>query len=37
MRERASIAGGTFHIDSGPGRGTKVDVWIPLEGMAQAS
>lgn len=28
MRERAEMGGGTFHIESGPGRGTKVDVWL---------
>jgi PAS domain S-box-containing protein len=37
MRERAAMAGGTFHILSSPGRGTKVEVWVPIEGLAQAS
>ena len=30
MRERAVMLGGTFRIDSSPGRGTTVDVGIPL-------
>ena len=30
MRERVSIAGGTFVIESAPGRGTRVSVRLPL-------
>jgi signal transduction histidine kinase len=30
MRERAEIAGGTFRVDSVPGRGTRVVAEIPL-------
>ncbi len=30
MRERAEIAGGTFRVDSVPGRGTRVAAEIPL-------
>ena len=29
MRERAEMGGGTFKIDSAPGHGTNVDVWVP--------
>jgi signal transduction histidine kinase len=29
MRERAEMGGGTFSIDSAPGKGTNVDVWLP--------
>jgi PAS domain S-box-containing protein len=29
MRERAEMGGGTFKIDSAPGHGTNVDVWLP--------
>jgi glucose-6-phosphate-specific signal transduction histidine kinase len=30
MRERAELAGGTFRVDSVPGRGTRVVADIPL-------
>jgi PAS domain S-box-containing protein len=30
MRERASLAGGTFHIESSPGSGTSLFVRVPL-------
>jgi two-component system sensor histidine kinase UhpB len=30
MRERAELAGGMFHVDSVPGRGTRVVAQIPL-------
>ncbi|HEU4354106.1 MAG TPA: ATP-binding protein, partial [Actinomycetota bacterium] len=30
MRERAEIAGGTFRVDSVPGRGTRVVAELPL-------
>jgi PAS domain S-box-containing protein len=29
MRERAELAGGRLHIETAPGRGTTVEVWIP--------
>ena len=29
MQERAVLAGGWLRIDSGPGKGTTVEVWIP--------
>lgn len=29
MKERASLAGGWLRIDSAPGKGTTVEVWIP--------
>lgn len=32
MEERAALLGGRFHIDSGYGRGTLVEVVIPYEG-----
>lgn len=31
VRERAEILGGWFRIDSGPGRGTTVEFWLPDE------
>jgi PAS domain S-box-containing protein len=37
MRERAAMAGGTFGVESSPGQGTRVEVWVPIEGLAQAS
>ena len=30
MRERAAVLKGTFAIDAAPGRGTRVEVEIPL-------
>lgn len=35
MRERAVMAGGWLHLDSAPGAGTQVEVWIPAELTAQ--
>jgi len=32
MRDRATNAGGRFEVESTPGRGTTVEVWIPLAG-----
>jgi signal transduction histidine kinase len=32
MRERASLVGGSFALDSAPGRGTRVTVRVPWEG-----
>ena len=32
MRERARLLGGTVHITSTAGRGTQVDVSVPLPG-----
>ncbi len=29
MRERAELSGGSFTIESEPGKGTTIDVWIP--------
>ncbi|MGZ8566729.1 MAG: ATP-binding response regulator [Actinomycetota bacterium] len=29
MRERAALAGGECRVDSAPGRGTTVEVWLP--------
>jgi PAS domain S-box-containing protein len=37
MRERAAMAGGTFRVKVAPGGGTAIEVWVPLEGVAQAS
>jgi signal transduction histidine kinase len=31
MRERAELAGGSFHVDSGPGTGTRVTAELPIE------
>ena len=30
MRERVSLVGGEFHIDSAPGRGTVISAEIPM-------
>jgi signal transduction histidine kinase len=32
MRERAGEVGGTVHVDSTPGGGTRVAVTVPLQG-----
>ncbi len=37
MRERSAMAGGSFEVTSAPGQGTTIDVWVPLEDVAQAS
>jgi signal transduction histidine kinase len=29
MRDRAEVAGGWLRIDSEPGRGTELQLWIP--------
>lgn len=34
MRERLRLVGGNLHIDSEPGRGTRVEAWVPLESPA---
>lgn len=34
MRERAAEIGATLEIDSAPGHGTRVFVWVPQEGHA---
>jgi signal transduction histidine kinase len=31
MRERAAMAGGRTRVHSRPGRGTTVEVWLPLK------
>jgi signal transduction histidine kinase len=31
MPERAELVGGRLRIESGPGRGTTVEVWLPLD------
>ena len=30
MRERAERLGGTFGVDSAPGRGARLTAWLPL-------
>jgi len=30
MRERVLAAGGTFALESSPGRGVRIDVWLPV-------
>jgi signal transduction histidine kinase len=37
MRERVTQCGGTMTIRSSPGAGTRIDFWIPLEGVFDAS
>lgn len=32
MQERASLAGGEFAVESGPATGTRIQVFVPLEG-----
>lgn len=32
MEERVNILGGTFNIQSAPGEGTSIHVWVPLDG-----
>jgi signal transduction histidine kinase len=34
MRERVASLGGTFSIDSSPGRGTTLNIEVPLKGVA---
>jgi signal transduction histidine kinase len=34
MRERVASLGGTFSIDSSPGRGTTLNIKVPLKGVA---
>lgn len=31
MSERANLQGGTLLLDTSPGKGTRIEVWIPLE------
>jgi signal transduction histidine kinase len=31
MREHAEVAGGRCSVESEPGRGTTVEVWLPLD------
>jgi signal transduction histidine kinase len=31
LHERALLAGGWSRIDSEPGRGTKVEFWMPID------
>ena len=35
MRERAEAFGGNFHVTSVPGQGTKIEVWVPVDGDYQ--
>jgi signal transduction histidine kinase len=37
MQERAGMAGGTFKVTSAPDRGTTIEVWIPIQAVAEAS
>ena len=36
MRERAEAVGGSLEIDSSPGRGTRVKVWVPHRAVEEA-
>jgi signal transduction histidine kinase len=31
MRERANLIGGRLQVNSGPGIGTRIEIWIPLD------
>jgi signal transduction histidine kinase len=35
MRERAELASGHLKLESAPGKGTKVAVWVPPEKIAE--
>jgi NarL family two-component system sensor histidine kinase YdfH len=35
IRERARLAGGAFSIDSSPGKGTRIDLSLPIRGKAR--
>lgn len=35
LQERVNLLGGTVHLDTAPGRGTHVTVWIPIEGRVK--
>jgi signal transduction histidine kinase len=37
MRGRARLLGGEFEIHSMPGKGTRIDAWVPLEPVADRS
>jgi signal transduction histidine kinase/ABC-type uncharacterized transport system substrate-binding protein len=37
MRGRARVLGGEFEIHSKPGQGTRIDVWVPFEPVADLS
>jgi PAS domain S-box-containing protein len=34
MRERLRLVGGHLHVESEPGRGTRVEAWVPIETAA---
>jgi signal transduction histidine kinase len=36
MRQRAELAGGWWRVDSGPGRGTVIEAWVPDGGWIEA-
>ena len=35
MQERLRVLRGTVRVDSAPSRGTRIDVWVPHETIAQ--
>ena len=35
MQERTSLLGGTFNINSSPGSGTRVDIYIPYSNQIE--
>jgi signal transduction histidine kinase len=37
MRERAQLAGGDLDVESAPGEGCVLSVWVPLDGAAAAA
>jgi signal transduction histidine kinase len=37
MEERADLLGGRFEIHSKPGKGTRIDAWVPLEAESEQS
>jgi signal transduction histidine kinase len=36
MREQAEELGGTITVDSRPGEGTTIRVWVPVDSRAEA-
>jgi two-component system sensor histidine kinase UhpB len=37
MEERANLLGGRFEIHSKPGKGTRIEAWVPFEPESERS